>query len=86
MAYRTDELARAAAFVWDAGRREGVEYVTKRHPPGSFQEAMEIAALAKKSGRPAGTEGRGWLVKAASARELEPLVRGQKGPTGEAKD
>jgi hypothetical protein len=86
MAYRTDELARAAAFVRDAGRREGVEYVTKRHPPGSFQEALEIAALARRSGRPAGVEGRGFLVKAASARELESLVRGPRGPQREAKD
>jgi hypothetical protein len=79
MAYRTDEMARAAAFVWETGRREGVEYVSKRHPPGSFQEALEIAALARRSGRPAGVEGRGRLVMSASARELEPLVRGPEG-------
>jgi len=86
MAYRTDEMASAAAFVRDSGRREGVEYVTIRHPPGSFPEAMEIAALARRSGRPAGMEGRGCLVKAASARELEELVRRHWGPPREAKD
>jgi hypothetical protein len=63
-----------------------VEYVTKRHPPGSFQEALEIAALARRSGRPAGVEGRGRLVKAPSARELEALVRGPQGSRREAKD
>jgi hypothetical protein len=87
MAYRTDELARAAAFVWDAGGRDGVEYVTKRHPPGSFQEALEIVGLAGRSGRPAGAVGRGYLVRAPSARELESKFRGPgHGPGMEAGD
>jgi hypothetical protein len=85
MAYRTDELTRAAAFVREAGRIDGVEYAATRHPPGSFQEAMEIAALAKRTGRPAGAQGKGLLVKASSAGELERAVLGLWGLQGEAK-
>jgi len=85
MAYRTDERARAAAFVRDSGGREGVGYITCRHPRGSFQEALEIAALAKRTGGPAGAQGNGFLLKAASELELERAVLGMKCPKGEAK-
>jgi len=85
MAYRTDETARAAAFVREAGRIEGVEYASARHPPGSFQEAVEIAAVAKRTGRPAGAQGKGLLVKASSAGELERALIGLLGPQGGAK-
>jgi hypothetical protein len=75
MAYRVDELTCAAAFVWNATRRNGVDYVVQNHPGGSFQEALEIVGLAKKSGRPAGAEGRGYLLRARSAEELLGLLR-----------
>jgi len=75
MAYRVDELTRAAAFVWNAKRMNGVEYVTQNHPGGSFQEALEISGLAKRSGRPAGAEGRGFLLRARSAEGLMGLLR-----------
>jgi len=70
MAYRTDELTRAVAFVWATGKRTGVGYTAQRHPAGSFQEALEIVALAKRTGAPAGAEGRGFIVRGGSADEL----------------
>lgn len=76
MAYRTDELTRAAAFVWATGRRTGVAYTAQRHPPGSFQEALEIVALAKSTGSPAGAEGRGFMVRGGSADELVARLEG----------
>jgi hypothetical protein len=85
MAYRTDEQARAAAFVRATDCREGVGYITRRHPRGSFQEALEIAAMAKRTGGPAGAQGNGFLLKAATEMELERAVLGMKGQKGEAK-
>lgn len=76
MAYRTDELTRAAAFVWGTGRRPGVGYTRERHPAGSFQEALEIVALAKRTSAPAGAEGRGFLVRGGSADELVARLAG----------
>lgn len=76
LAYRTDELAAAAAFVWDFPLRKGVTYVAGRHPWGSFPEAMAIVAAAKRSAGPAGLEGRGYLVKGRSVDELVAAVAG----------
>lgn len=74
LAYRTDELTRAAAFLWDPRKRKWVGYITRRHPSGSFQEALEIVGLAKRSGAIAGAEGRGYLIRAKSAEELVTLI------------
>jgi hypothetical protein len=53
-----------------------VAYVGKRHPFGTFDEAMEVIKLAKEKGSAAGVEGRGYLLRAAS---LDELVRSVKG-------
>ena len=74
LAYRTDELTRAVCFVWDIHKRDGVVYPAVRHPAGSFDEALEVVALAKKSGAPAGVEGRGYLLRAHSETELLELA------------
>ena len=71
LAYRTDEMAGAVAFVWDFPRRKGVSYVEGKHPWGSFDEALAILTLAKGSGGPAGIEGRGYLLR---ARNVDGLV------------
>ncbi|MBM4249551.1 MAG: hypothetical protein FJ149_09000 [Euryarchaeota archaeon] len=63
LAYRTDETAGAAAFVWDAAVRKGVTYSAGKHPWGSFDEAMALLSTARGSSGPAGLEGRGYLVR-----------------------
>jgi len=74
LAYRTDLAVAAAAFVWDLPRRKGVVYVEGRHPWGSFDEAMALLTLAKRSSGPAGLEGRGYLVRGRTVDELVGAV------------
>ena len=73
LAYRTDLTVAAAAFVWDLPRRKGVAYVGGKHPWGSFDEALALLTLARKTSGPAGLEGRGYLVR---GRTVEELVAG----------
>jgi hypothetical protein len=73
LSYRTDPASGAAAFVKFEGKKEGVG---KRHPFGTFDEAMEVVKLAKEKGAPAGVEGRGYLLRARTLEELVKVLKG----------
>jgi len=77
LSYRTDPASGAIAFVRFDGRKEGVAYVGKRHPFGTFDEAMEVVKLAKEKGAPAGVEGRGYLLRAGTLDKLVKILNGK---------
>lgn len=82
LVYRTDEYARAAAFIWEPRQEGGGRWTGERHPAGSFQEAMSVVGLARKAGGVAGVEGRGYLVTARGAEELLARIGSRAGRGG----